>query len=75
MELKILELIKTAIEYLKMIGGICVLCDHAEVIYVSGGVKCKKLGDLALPVLKCAHYEAIQGEEQTKLGLTKVEVL
>ena len=56
MELDYFELVRKALEYLKAIGGICVFCENAEVIYISGSVKCKKLGNLILPALRCIHY-------------------
>ena len=49
------ELVRKALEYLEVIGGICAFCENAEVIYI-GGVKCKILGDLTKPALKCIHY-------------------
>ena len=50
------ELVRKALEYLEVIGGICAFCENAEIIYVNGSVKCKTLGDLAKPALRCVHY-------------------
>jgi hypothetical protein len=72
MGLDYFELVRKALEYLEVIGGICAFCENAEIIYINGSVKCKTLGDIAKPALRCIHfapyrkfYEAIsrvQGE-------------
>jgi len=74
------DLLRKALEYLKAVGGICALCEHVEVVYINGSVKCKKLGDLVIPALRCVHYtgkmeffEAIIKAEK-KRGLNEPKV-
>jgi len=56
MGLDYFEIVRKALEYLEVIGGICAFCENVEIVYINGSVKCKIFGDLTKPALKCINY-------------------
>jgi len=50
------ELVRKALEYLEMIGGICAFCKHVERVEAGGVVYCNVYGRVGA-VIKCKNYE------------------
>jgi hypothetical protein len=50
------ELIRKALEYLEMVGGICAFCDHVERVEVNGVVYCNVYGRVNA-TLRCKKFE------------------
>jgi hypothetical protein len=56
MGIEYFELVRKALEYLEVIGGVCAICENSERITTSGQVDCKKYGIAQKPALRCIYY-------------------
>jgi len=67
------EVVRKALEYLDLVGGICMFCKNCERVLTNGEVYCKLHGRTH-PAIKCKGYEpevklsisAVQGETKAE---------